>query len=98
MPTPPGCAAIPTPPAWAAATPLHTDLGRWHNCAAPGAAPCTEPPSYRFLNSGAFAGTAAALHRMLAAVLAMTPTLTLALALALTLILTLTLTLTRCSP
>ena len=70
VPTPPGCAAIPAPPAWAATTPLHADLGRWHNCAAPGAAPCTEPPSYRFLNSGAFAGTAAALHRMLAAVLA----------------------------
>ena len=69
VPTPPGCAAIPAPPAWAATTPLHADLGRWHNCAAPGAAPCTEPPSYRFLNSGAFAGTAAALHRMLAAVL-----------------------------
>ena len=71
VPTPPGCAAIPAPPAWAAATPLHADLGRWHNCAAAGAAPCTEPPSYRFLNSGAFAGTAAALHRMLTAVLAM---------------------------
>ena len=71
VPTPPGCAAIPAPPAWAATTPLHANLGSWHNCAAPGAAPCTEPPSYRFLNSGAFAGTAAALHRMLAAVLAL---------------------------
>ena len=70
VPTPPGCAATPAPPGWVLAqSALHASLGRWHNCDAEGAAPCYDPPSYRFLNSGAFVGPASSVRAMLSAVL-----------------------------
>ena len=61
VPTPPGCAAIPPPPprrrTAAQGSALAEALPHWANCGVAGPAPCTAPPSYRFLNSGAFAGS-----------------------------------------
>ena len=69
MPTPPGCAGIPPAPD---STSLVTrgaagvELGRgaearrrmlrWASCDAKGPAPCSEPPAYKFLNSGGMVG------------------------------------------
>ena len=78
-PSPPGCSGTPDPPPWVAGPMTPRRAKEWNTCLPPGTletksrrgAQCSWPPSYKFLNSGLYAGRAGEVRAMLDAVLAL---------------------------